>query len=72
MMDRMYVESSAIESIGYDTENAILEVEFKRTHAVWQYLDVPENVWYDFQSSSSLGHYFSVNIRNQYPEVRVN
>lgn len=70
-MDRTYVESSAIESIGYDVENAVLEIEFKRTHAVWQYLDVPEYVWYEFQSAGSLGHYFSVNIRNQYPEVRI-
>lgn len=71
-MDRTYVDSSALESIGYDIENAILEVEFKTSHQVWQYSDVPEYVWNEFQSAGSLGRYFSVNIRNQYPENRVN
>ena len=39
--------------------------------AVWQYYDVPENVYYDMKNSSSLGKFFHANIKGQYSESQV-
>lgn len=64
-MDRQYVESSMITSIGYDQISSILEVEFKNG-VVWQYPDFPEYMWYEFQSAESKGKYFRANIREQF------
>jgi hypothetical protein len=64
-MKRLSVESSNLASIGYDAENEILEVQFKHG-GVYQYFDVPENVYEELMSADSHGVYFSANIRNDY------
>ena len=51
-MNREYVDSSMITSIGYDETTCTLEVEFKGG-VVWQYHDFPEYMWYEFQSAES-------------------
>ena len=40
-MERQYVSSSNIASIGYDPDNQVLEIEFL-SGAVYQYYDVPQ------------------------------
>jgi hypothetical protein len=52
-------------SIGYDAENEILEVEFNHG-GVYQYFDVPEDVYQELMDAPSHGVYFSANIRNDY------
>lgn len=64
-MERQYVESSMITSIGYDEDNSILEIEFN-SGVVWQYPDFPEYMWNEFQSSESKGKYFHANINKQF------
>lgn len=64
-MNRQSVDSSNLASIGYDAENEILEVEFKHG-GVYQYFDVPENVYEELMKADSHGVYFSANIRNDY------
>ena len=64
-MDRHYVDSSMITSIGYDALSCTLEVEFKNG-TVWQYHDFPEYMWYEFESAESKGKYFNANIKKQY------
>lgn len=64
-MERQYVDSSMITSIGYDAQECILEVEFK-SGVVWQYHEFPEYMWYEFQSAESTGKYFNANIKEQY------
>jgi len=64
-MKRQSVESSNLASVGYDAENEILEVEFKHG-GVYQYFDVPQNVYEELMNASSHGVYFSDNIRNDY------
>ena len=56
-MNREYVESSMITSIGYDAEACLLEVEFK---------EFPEYMWYEFRTAESIGKYFNANIRKQF------
>lgn len=70
-MEREYVISSMITSIGYDYDLAILEVEFKSNHQVWQYFDVPSYVFEHMKSSESFGKYFLQNIRGHFKESRI-
>ena len=70
-MERQYVESSMLTSIGYDKVNSILELEFKSNGQVWQYADFPETEWYEFEISPSKGKFFHARILGQYPENRV-
>lgn len=69
-MERKYVESSMISSIGFDFSSSTLEIEF-RDGAVWQYYDFPESMWYEFESSDSQGKYFHREIKDQYAGSRV-
>lgn len=64
-MERQSVSSSNLASIGYDAEYEILEVEFNHG-GVYQYFDVPEDVYQELMDAPSHGVYFSANIRNDY------
>lgn len=49
-MERVKVQSSAIASVGYDADHAVLEVEYvPKAHDsegdVWQYAPVAPSVW---------------------------
>ena len=70
-MERQNVNSSMIKSIGYDSDNQILEIEFVSDGSVWQYYDFPEYLWYEFESSGSKGKFFHREVKGQYSESRV-
>ena len=53
-MDRTYVSSSNIASIGYDPMQMILEVEFLNG-SIYQYYDVPEALYEGIMSASRTG-----------------
>ena len=55
-MNRISVESSNIESIGYDSNSKILEIEFN-DHSVYRYYEVPEDVYDELMASESKGSY---------------
>lgn len=69
-MERDYVQSSNIKSVGYDSNTSTLEVEFN-SGAVWQYYDVLENTYYEMKSAPSVGKYFNANIKGQHSEGQV-
>jgi len=69
-MDRDYVESTMIRSIGFAADTSTLEIEFN-SGAVWQYYDFPESLYYEFRNSESLGKFFHGQIKNNYREARV-
>jgi len=69
-MERQFIESSMIKSIGYDSNSSTLEIEFN-SGPVWQYFDFVESLWYEFESSESKGKFFHREIKNQYIESRV-
>lgn len=69
-MERQFVESSLATSVGYDPNTSTLEIEFKSNSEVWQYYEVPENVYHEMMSAS-IGKYFLANIRKKYPDSRV-
>jgi hypothetical protein len=69
-MERQFIESSMIKSIGYDPNSSTLEIEFNNG-AVWQYFGFVESLWYEFENSESKGKFFHREIKNQYSESRV-
>lgn len=61
-MDRTYVSSSNIASIGYDHMQMILEVEFLNG-SIYQYYDVPEALYEGIMSAESHGKYLNEYIK---------
>lgn len=61
-MERSYVSSSNIESIGYDETTQILEVAFL-TGAIYQYYGVPDQLYQGLMSASSKGTYLNQYIK---------
>ena len=70
-MEREYVESRMMTSIGYDRDSATLEIEFKNNSQVWQYYGVAEQVYFELKYSDSKGRFFHDNIKGHYQENRV-
>ncbi len=67
---RQPVESSNIAAIGYDEENKVLVVEFNNS-TIYSYLNVPENIYHDLISASSIGSYFAKNVRMSFTYERL-
>ena len=68
-MDRTYVTSSLIQSIGYDANSQTLEIEFVKG-GVYQYSGVSEDEYAGLMGSESHGKHFLANIRDKYPFTR--
>lgn len=64
-MNRQTVASSAIQSVGYDADKRLLEVE-TRTHGTWTYRDVPLTTWHFFMAAPSKGLFYYQHIKNQF------
>ena len=62
-MERVYVESSNVQSIMYDPDNAILEIEFKKNGLIYQYYEVPQYEYDELMSAESKGKYINTNIK---------
>jgi KTSC domain len=69
-MQRESVDSSTIDSIGYDEQTSTLEVSFKNGR-VYQYFDVPSTVWEEFRTSSSKGQFLNTHIKGRFRYARV-
>lgn len=63
-MERMKVKSSNINSIGYDELTKTLEVEFSN-NGIYQYKEVPKEVYEGFSKAESIGSYFAKNVRTK-------
>jgi len=64
-MKRQSVKSSNLSSVGYDASKQILEIEFKHG-GIYQYFDVPQNVYKELMNAVSHGKYFAANIKQDY------
>lgn len=69
-MERIPVESSNIAEIGYDIGSMTLEVMFKKS-GLYQYFDVPENVFQEFIQSDSKGKFLNTCIKGNYRDIRL-
>ena len=70
-MYRENVLSSSIKSVGYDSENEILEIEFRRG-AIYQYSEVSLETVNELMLADSTGSYFSKNIARNYKYKQIN
>ena len=68
-MTRTAVTSSNLRSVGYDPASHILEIEFK--NGVYQYGDVPLEVYEALMAAASLGGYFAQHIKDAYPASKI-
>lgn len=64
------VKSSNIKFIDYDEDESILTVGFKNG-SVYEYYDVPENLYLKLGRASSVGSFFHYNIRNDFEYERL-
>ncbi len=61
--------SNVIRSFDYDEATQTLRVEFN-TGSVYQYRDVPKNIYQELKIAPSVGQYFNTNIREKYGQDR--
>ena len=64
-MDRKSVKSSDIKSIGYDSKNKVLEIEFS-PERIYQYSNVPVEIHSSMMFAWSKGKYFRIYIKGKY------
>ncbi len=67
-MQRTYITSSTLKSVGY--AEGVLEVEFL-DGSVYRYFDIPADQAQAFMASESKGHHFVTFIRGRYKFLRV-
>lgn len=69
-MKMQFVDSSTIERIGYDSNSSTLRIEFK-SNRTYDYSNVPESVFDELRSASSVGSYHARNIKNSYSYTEI-
>ena len=69
-MNRQSVQSSNLRSVGYDSVTKILEIEF-HSGGIYQYSNVPPNVYSDLINAPSKGKYFASYIKDKYSTRKV-
>lgn len=69
-MDRSYVASTNVASIGYDEATETLEVEFLNG-SIYQYYNVPISIYEQMMQVGSKGKFLNMYIKNAYPYSRV-
>ena len=71
-MDRTSVRSTNLKSVGYDSLNSKLEIEFNSGH-IYQYLSVPMEIYNALMNASSKGTYHNIYIKKRgfaYRQIR--
>ena len=62
-----FVDSSNVESIGYDGENQELHITFLGSSGTtYVYLDVPDIVWEDLQAAPSKGSFLNREVKPRF------
>ena len=65
------VNSTNIDSVGYNADTQTLTVKFKVSGQVYEYLNVPQTLYEGLMASESKGKYINENIRSQFTYRRV-
>ena len=69
-MNRQPVVSSNVAEVGYDEKIQVLEVMFTNG-SVYQYFDVPQQIYQGLIAASSVGTYLNENIKGNYRYSRI-
>ena len=64
-MNRDFVSSSNLRSVGYNISDSILEIEFL-SGSVYQYFNVPQQKYESLMTAGSKGSYFAAHIKRIY------
>ena len=65
------MQSCNLCSVGYDDTKKNLEIEF-HSGLIYQYQNVPTHVYTTLMSSTSVGSFFTSNIKNRFRSIRLN
>ena len=68
-MERTYVESGNVISIGYEEDSSTLEVEFNS--GIYRYYGVPSYIYDELIGADSKGSYLHQNIKSSYSYEKV-
>ena len=69
-MERKPVKSGNIKTVGYSEPEMLLEIEF-HSNAIYRYSNVPKDIYEAFMGAESLGRYFQMAIRSNFPCERL-
>jgi len=69
-MNVIFVESSTLATIAYDSTRELLQLEFN-SHAFYQYFGVPATVHEGLMDARSKGSFFNQNIRGKFLYRRI-
>lgn len=64
-MIRKPVVSTNVESVGYDESSRTLEIEF-HDGSIYQYFDVPRNVFQELMTAASIGAYVNRELKGRF------
>ena len=67
---RTQVDSSNLNSIGYDVKTKILEIQFNEG-SIYQYYQVPQEIYVGLMKAESHGQYFSALIRGAFESSKI-
>ncbi|MCH5275220.1 MAG: KTSC domain-containing protein [Lachnospiraceae bacterium] len=70
-MRRIKTMIPGISGAGYDALYAILELEFLPGGEIWQFYDVPEQVWYEWRQSKEAVVYFHTHIAGRFAARKI-
>ncbi len=70
-MNRLMFGGNAVTSAGYDALCAVLEVEFAEGGQIRQYMNVPEETWYQFRNGEKPDIFFHRKIKGCFMERQV-
>ncbi|MBS1797414.1 MAG: KTSC domain-containing protein [Acidobacteria bacterium] len=70
-MDRKFVDSSSLEWVGYDAEKELLVIRFV-SGGLYEYSEVPADVYEALMAAESKGRFFRSRIRGEYDYVKLN
>jgi hypothetical protein len=65
------VNSTNIDSVGYNADTQTLTVKFKVSGQTYEYLNVPQTLYEGLMTAESKGKYINDNIRSQFTYRRV-
>jgi lysyl-tRNA synthetase class 2 len=63
-------QSSHLSNYSYDPNTDTLTIQFQNG-AIYQYAEVPINVFYSMSQSGGAGTFFHAKIRDQYPTTKI-
>lgn len=65
------IANDTIAAIDYSPLKKLLEIQFLGENMIYQYFDVPEEIWYALKSSPNMDVYFNAQILGRYPMKKV-